>query len=427
MSELRLACGEDAIRVVAPGELEWTTVAPRPLDGGRDGDVLERAVARQLEATWPSAEAARLAAREGSLVIVPDGTRRFPHAAVVAGVCRALAVLGVPRSRVRFLVAGGVHAGGPPLSLVEAARRGGAEVAVHDGARECSPVGRTAAGSAVALDRAYLEAGLRLVVGGTSLHYFAGFGGGPKMIFPGVAARPGVAHNHRLSLAPHPPGGLAEGCAPGRITGNPVARDIAEGAAFRTPEMSLHLVPAAGGWTVETGDEGLRRARLAVLRGAAVGERQGADCVLASAGGAPLDGDLVQAHKALFHAAAYCRPGGAILLAARLERGAGSPAMERWLSMDDGEELERRARADYDLNAQTAISLRRLCARHTVLWLGAREPGWVRRAGAVPVDGVSQAWRAAGQEARRTGRYARGVHLPQASAVVPADVAMSSL
>ena len=84
--------------------------------------------------------------------------------------------------------------------------------------------------------------GFRLTLGGVSLHYLAGFGGGPKMVFPGVASRAGAAANHKRALGPLPPGGLHPGCGPGRIEGNPVAEDIAQAAAVDPAQVSLHVV-----------------------------------------------------------------------------------------------------------------------------------------------------------------------------------------
>jgi nickel-dependent lactate racemase len=406
-------------------ELDWLGIPPRAPGGA--APPLEEALARALAGAWEAAGQRQHgrngpAARRGrTVIVVPDGTRRFPHRAVTRAVLAFLAARGQPAGRALFLVAGGVHAGPPPGDLASEVGRGGAALRVHGADAEGESVGETSAGTPVALARDYLEAELRMAIGGTSFHYFAGYGGGPKLVFPGLATRPGVLANHRLALGPLPPGGLAEGCEPGRTAGNPVAADIAEAETLAAPEISLHLVAWGDGWRVEPGPAGLERARALVRRSGASGPRRAADCVLASAGGSPLDGDLVQAHKALYHASLYAREGGAILLAAGLARGSGSPALERWLEVRALDELEERARRAYDLNAQTAVSLRRICARHPVYWLGARSPRWVRRAGAEVVPDGAPPWAEIERAARASGEWKRGVYLPLAPAVVPAD------
>lgn len=417
MSHFGLSCSDGAVRLERPAGVEWTEVAPR--ERSAPAEPLADRLAAALALAWDEI-AHRVAPRARAVVVVPDGTRRFPHAVAARAVLAFLSARGTAAPRTTFLVASGVHGGDPPAALVESVSASGASLAVHGSEAPCGAVGRTASGTPVALDRRYLEAEIRIAIGGTGFHYFAGFGGGPKLVFPGVAARDGVLANHRLSLGPLPPGGLAAGCEPGRTDGNPVARDIAEAAALAPPEVALHLVPAGDGFGVECGNDGLEEARRAVRESGTAGVPSAADCVVASAGGEPLDGDLVQAHKALYHAALYARPGGAIVLAAGLARGAGSRALERWLGIESLGELERQARADYDLNAQTALSLRRICQRHPVFWLGARSPEWVRRAGAEVVAQGGSPWDAAERAARATGDWWHGAHLPVASAVVPA-------
>ena len=415
---VELACGSDRLRVQLPGALEWERIeaaGPAPARPWREeaAPLLDGALERAAFASAVAGSSRRI------VVVVPDATRPAPGKDLAETALDAIEARGASARDVTFLVAAGVHGGGPPKSLESAARARGAQVAVHDSDAAMTHVGVTSGGTAIELSPHYVNADFRIVVGGISFHYFAGFGGGPKMIFPGVASRQSVLGNHRRALGPRPPGGLDAGCRPGRIAGNPVAEEIAEAAALAPPEVALHFTSAGGDRRVHEGADGLAAARSAVLEAGAVGEAGAADCVVASAGGSPLDVDLVQAHKALYHAAAYCRERGTIVFWARVDEGAGSGAMRRWLSVPALDELEERARADYDLNAQTAISLRRLAERHRIVWRGGRCPDWITRTGAVLAASDEAAWRSAEAACRATGSWARGVVLPRASAVVP--------
>ena len=58
-------------------------------------------------------------------------------------------------------------------------------------------------GGPVYLNRHFLDADLRIVVGGAVPHNETGFGGGAKMVVPGLAGRLTIAHFHG-SLPPLP-------------------------------------------------------------------------------------------------------------------------------------------------------------------------------------------------------------------------------
>ena len=62
-------------------------------------------------------------------------------------------------------------------------------VVQHDSRDDSSlvEVGTLATGEPVRLNRAAVEADLLIAVSMVQHHYFAGFGGGPKLVFPGVA------------------------------------------------------------------------------------------------------------------------------------------------------------------------------------------------------------------------------------------------
>ena len=64
-------------------------------------------------------------------------------------------------------------------------------------------------------------------MGAVSHHYFAGYGGGRKLIFPGCGEREAIYANHGLYLD-GAAGTIAAGCRPGVLDGNPLADDLFE-------------------------------------------------------------------------------------------------------------------------------------------------------------------------------------------------------
>jgi nickel-dependent lactate racemase len=415
---VRLPLGNGQAEIPLDSRFDWDLLAPA------SGEI-EDGIALEDLPSWENELAASLPRDESAatarvVIVVPDATRPAPVGELVRFLVSALERMGVARSRMSVLVATGTH-DSPSASILGTAWGipSGVEVRVHD----CDAPGvrfpDTAAGTPVELNLLYVEADLRITLGTTSFHYFAGFGGGPKMVFPGLASRAGALANHRLSLAAWPPGGLAGGCGPGRITGNPVAEDLAEAAGRCAPQESLHAVPVSNHWRVFPGEAGWEASRRAVSRRGAVGEAGIYDLVVASAGGAPRDVDLVQAHKGLVHAARYAKPGAPIVYLAAIPKGAGSSSFERWLEISDTPSLEARARSHYQLNAQTALSLRSLCQRHPVYWVGPEEPIWVERARAVVCRDATQALLAFRPDPAQ-GRP-RAALLPSAAEIVPRD------
>jgi len=405
MATYDLALGARRIAFPMRAGVEWEVLEPVPVKGAGSPSVegvLERVLAD------PPKPGARVA------IVVPDYTRPAPVGDAIPLLARALEKRGVPEARQTVIVASGTHAA-PALDELRRAwgLPEGLTLAANDARAPGVKRGVTRAGTPVELDERYANADWRVTLGGVSFHYFAGFGGGPKMVFPGVASRDGAAANHKLSLGPLPPGGLHPACGPGVIEGNPVAEDIAEAAALDPPQAAIHVVPEARGWTYEAGDDGQARAREVVRARGAVGEAGAYDVVVASAGGSPRDGDVVQAQKALAHAARYARPGGTVILLAETASGLGSATLDRWLSIEDGDELERQARSAYDLNAQTAVSFRSLARRHRVFWVGSKSPRWIRLGGAEAIDAGP------GIERALDGARGRGALLPIATAVVP--------
>jgi nickel-dependent lactate racemase len=324
--------------------------------------------------------------------------------------------VGIGAGDVTLAIASGTHAAAPGDAAREriGAWARGARLLAFRPEEATAFAGRTPAGTEVHVHPALLEADTVLAVGATAFHYFAGFGGGPKLLFPGLGARASIAANHRRALGPWPPGGLAAGVEPGRLAGNPVAEDLAAVAELlpRATQWTLWEGGAAG--AVWSGRDGFAAVTERYARGRRVGPARAFDTVIASAGGHPRDLDLVQAHKALFHAALHARDGAALVLLAECEEGVGSAPLEAWLAVGDRAEREARARAASDLNAQTAISLAAISARCRVTWVGRGAPAALESLGITRTDDPVAAIRAA-----LDGPPGAAACLPVAAATVP--------
>ena len=298
-------------------------------------------------------------------LVVPDGTRVGPWRELLPHLLMALAAA-FPRSRRTLLVASGVHAvlsaealarhllptdPGPSKALEAWAvtQNGDNQFQGH------IAVGRTPAGTPVRLHPAYMEADWRILLGEISWHYFAGFGGGRKLVFPGLAEPAGIAENHRRAIvlpegvASDPDGvGIEhvrwqERCGPGRLAGNPVHEDLEAAVALAPPHWVLTAVdepppdpdparPRRFGFRVDQGPypAAFAEAAEAFARAHRVGFTAAPRVLLTDAGGRPRDTTFLQAHKSLQHGARFVPRGGRLLLVAECADGLGSATLARF-------------------------------------------------------------------------------------------------
>jgi nickel-dependent lactate racemase len=274
-------------------------------------------------------------------VIVPDATRRAGLPDVLPQVLQRLDRGGAGSSPMNVLVACGTHppAGAEGLSRLVGPLPAGVRVLQHDSRDDDSlvAVGELRPGLPLRLHRTAVDCDLLVTVGTVRHHYFAGFGGGPKMVFPGVGGYQEIQANHSLVLR-RTNGGWERHpkCEPGVLDGNPVAEEIACAVDLRPPELALCLVEDGAGGVAWAGSGTWRTAFAAAVdrvRGWFEIERAGAfELMVACGGGSPSDETLIQAHKGLDAACRFLKPGGEILYLASLEGGAGSSAMEEFLA-----------------------------------------------------------------------------------------------
>lgn len=249
--------------------------------------------------------AARIAAARSVCVLIPDETRK----PVAEHLMPLLAPLLADKA-----VSVGVATGKHPVT---AAAPGTWRHDAHDPA--LVEVGTTPAGTPVAFPRAVLDADLRLLIGEIRPHYFAGWAGGAKTLFPGVAGAAGIWQNHTLKAA--------AGAAPGRIDDNPCRLDMEAAAALAGPSVILNVIRGAHGAPVHlvAGEvTAAHRAGVALARQIYTAPHPGrrfATVVVSDR--APVTANLYQACKLIIPAGGLVEPGGTIVLAAACHEGIG--------------------------------------------------------------------------------------------------------
>jgi nickel-dependent lactate racemase len=390
--------GRGELSVEFPSDCVVETLEP-PTKPALDDAAAELVRALDAPATGPAVAGPPLAELAGPharvALVVADWTRACAYPELLPRLLDELNRCGTPDEAIALLIAYGTHARQSDeatrnLYGSEVCRR--VEIVHHDcDAPDLIDVGTTPAGTRVALNRRYVEADVAITVGPVAFHYFAGFGGGPKLVFPGLASRDGIMTNHALSVEQM----LAE---PRRLKGeldqNACARDIREAVTLAPPAFSVQCLAGergvlsaiiAGPWDAS------HEAACDRLRATAmidVGVRY--DVVVASCGGWPRDINLIQAHKSIDNACELVRDGGTLLVAARCDEGVGSDTFLGWFDLDDEAFAAKLARG-YELHGGTTFSMRRKARRCHIYMKSGLPDAAVRQIGVTPAPDLQAA------------------------------------
>lgn len=281
-------------------------------------------------------------------------------------------------------------------------------------------LGKTTRGTPVYIFNEVMKSDLLILTGTILFHYFAGFGGGRKLIVPGLSALPTIRHNHALSIHPekceiHPAVKL------GRLEGNPVAEDLLEGTLLTQKNyfiVNTVLSPDKKILKIFCGD--LIKAHQAGTEFAkkiySVQIPELVDIVIASAGEAK---NFLQSHKALVNAwQARKQPYGKIILIAPCVEGLGGYQFEEWLRKGNPNDLVAHLRKSGEVNGQTVISTLEK-APHTY-FLTEMDEDIVRIMGGKKIRSVEEGFEMACKELREQGiEDPTWLYLPHASYSVP--------
>lgn len=260
---------------------------------------------------------------EKIVFIVNDGTRPTPTARILKQI--------YPKIRdknISFIVATGVHRAPTQeeyhfifgADIYEDLESRGL---IHSHDSKNDPMvylGKSKNGTEMYLNKILAEAGRAIPISSIEPHYFAGFTGGRKSFFPGVASYQTISDNHYLALKPS-----AKALS---LEGNPVHEDMMDAMkalthidvfAIQSVLDSEHNI-----YAVATGDlfgafhAGIDKAREVFC----VKIPQKADIVI-SAAPYPMDVDLYQAQKALDNAKLALNKDGILILVATCRTGIG--------------------------------------------------------------------------------------------------------
>jgi nickel-dependent lactate racemase len=323
---IHLNYGRGRQAVDLPDALDVTVIAKQAMPLLPDPvQAMADALAEPVGSAPLAAEAARA---RSACILICDFTRPVPNGVILPPLIRTLLDAGMEPDGITVLVATGLHR---PNEGEELAALVGdpwvletVDVANHFARADDDHVllGTTRRGTAVRLDRRFVDADLRIATGLVEPHFMAGWSGGRKVIAPGVAHAETITTFHSARFMEHP------NCTNCVLEGNPLHEEQLEIVAMLGGARAVNSVIDDErrvaffnyGEVVASHEAAVRfAARYATV---AVDERF--NTVLTSAAGHPLDATYYQTVKGMVGPLEILAPGGDLIVASACSEGFGS-------------------------------------------------------------------------------------------------------
>ena len=195
-------------------------------------------------------------------IIFDDMTRPTRQSQMLPSVLELLHRGGLSDDQIVFMMATGAHHG---RLLCDFQKKLGSDIPErfnvfnHNSYENLEDLGETSHGTPVLVNKEVMSCDLKITLGTMMPHFGYGFGGGSKMILPGVSGIDSITHNHRIN----------EGTGPGRVEENIRRLDSEEAARMAGVDFVINAFmngdcDVAGlvcGDVVEAHREGVKYAR----------------------------------------------------------------------------------------------------------------------------------------------------------------------
>jgi len=215
----------------------WT-VSFCPMKGGER----EKLTPQEMEKSFlnpvgskPISEMAR--GKKEVVILFDDLARPTPVYEIVPLVLQELEKAGISDQQVRFIAALGAHGA---HTANDFRKKLGEEVLDrfpvynHHPFDFCTYLGKTSRGTPVSINKEVMACDLKIGIGSILPHVFSGFGGGGKILLPGVAHIDSIAYNHG-TLVKDNPGSVGLG----KIEGNIPRLDIEEASRMAGLDVKI--------------------------------------------------------------------------------------------------------------------------------------------------------------------------------------------
>jgi nickel-dependent lactate racemase len=416
--KVRLQYGTTGLEVDIPSA-RVTVIEPRFVEGLADEAEAFREAVRHPIGTPPLREVVKAGDRVA--VVIPDSTRPLPSDRLLPWVFEELSHVALER----FVLVNGTGSHRVNTAEELAAMVGGrvrdryriVNHTAHDASTMVS-VGKSPDGEPVLMNRDYVEADRRIVLGFIEPHFMAGFSGGYKGIFPAVADIASIMRYHDAKTIGH------AGSTWGLLEGNPTQALIRHNGALVPLDFCLNVTLNRDrritrffcGHPIEAHERGCAFSKKTAM----VACERPFPVVVTTNSGYPLDQNLYQAVKGMSAGSQIVAPGGYIAIASRCNDGFPEHGNFKKLLFEHDsprallDTIEGPGFSLYDQWEAQLLAIIQLKAR--VGLLSELSPDDVRRAHIEPLEDVGAA---VGREIDRLGGDVPVAVLPEGPQTIP--------
>jgi nickel-dependent lactate racemase len=173
-------------------------------------------------------------------ILFDDMARPTPVYEIAPFVIEALEKAGIKDEQIRFIAALGAHGA---QTANDFRKKLGQEILDrfpiynHHPFDFCTYLGKTSRGTPVSINREVMACDLKIGIGCIVPHSFSGFGGGGKIILPGIAHIDSIAYNHGTLVRDHP-----DCVGVGKIEGNIPRLDIEEATKMAGLDVKIDAI-----------------------------------------------------------------------------------------------------------------------------------------------------------------------------------------
>jgi len=247
------------------------------------------------------------------VIVFDDLARPTPAYRVVPFILQILAEAGIKDEQIRFIAGIANHL---PMHRDDYAKKLGEDIPGrfriynHNAYEHFADLGHTSQGTHVLINKEFMSCDLKIAIGGIIPHPAAGFGGGAKLIIPGIASYETVLQNH-IAIGRKAGGNPTVG--QGKVDGNEVRLDMEEIARMSGLDWKIDMVMNG------------RRDPVGVFCGDVVKEHRAGVELAWKAYGTPVEKEYdivvansypidLQVHKGVWPAAACMKDGGSAVV-----------------------------------------------------------------------------------------------------------------
>ncbi|MHA1883887.1 MAG: lactate racemase domain-containing protein [Promethearchaeota archaeon] len=137
--------------------------------------------------------------KENAVIVIDDMTRPTEISKIIPFVLEELKKANIEKDQITILLAIGAHR---PMNRQDCILKLGVDIVDtyrienHHPYINLKHLGKSSAGTPIYVNKTYLDADLKIAIGGVIPHTLAGFGGGAKIVLPGVCGIKTLAANH---------------------------------------------------------------------------------------------------------------------------------------------------------------------------------------------------------------------------------------